>query len=265
MLDGKSPSGISDIRIIAPILLLVMSTICGVIVVELLYHVYIGLALSKHGEYKVDQRIMFFGGGNKIFENRNEIFTYSSNKDMSHLAVYFCDYDFVVEYNYRFHTNNFGLVQDADIAPNVNSMLLLGNSFTEGQGAAPWFRHVAGEIGNLGYQAINGGLWGTGFGQWSKLNTYLNSKSIRIQKIVVLFISDDYNRDIWQFPDQVLQCLSVASNCRGDEGVYPLPPVEELSSWVKRIKDTRRTLFKERLKKLLPASYGVYDFLKARL
>jgi hypothetical protein len=265
MLDRKSTSGIPAIGIIAPIVLLVMSTVCGVTVVELLYHVYNVLASSKRVEYKVDRRIMFFGDGDKTFENKNDIFTYSANKDIRSLAVYFNDDNFVIEYSYRFHTNNFGLVQDADIARNVNSMLFLGNSFTEGQGAAPWFRHVAGEISNLGYQPINGGLWGTGFGQWSKLETYLESKSIQIQKLVVLFISDDYNRDIWHFHDQVLQCLSVASNCRGDEGVYPLPPMEELSSWVNRIKDARRASFKERLKKLLPASYRVYDFIEARL
>jgi hypothetical protein len=254
------------IRIIVPLLLLVTSTLCGVIVVELLYHFYIMLSPSKYDEYQWDRRIMFFGASGNTFDNINDIFTYSANKDIRSVTIYFNNNGFDVEYDYRFHANNFGLVQDNDIVPNVNSMLLLGDSFTEGQGAAPWFPRVAAEISDLGYQPINGGLLGTGFAQWSKLEAHLNSSSIRIKKIVVLFISDDYNRDIWHFPDQVLQCLSVASSCRGEEGFYPLPPTEELPSWVNRIKEARqRTSFGERIKRLPSASHGVYDFVKSYL
>jgi hypothetical protein len=258
MPDRKSSTSRTlAIKIIAPILLLVMSTVFGVILVELLY---IKLAPSK--QFNLDQYIAFFGGSGTIVENRNDIWTYSPNKDIRRMDVYFNDDDFVIEYDYRFHTNNFGLVQDADIVPNVNSMLFLGDSFTEGQGAEPWFRHVAGEISNLGYQPINGGLTATGFAQWSRLENYLASKSIRIQKIVVLFISDDYIRGIWNFSDQTLQCLS-GSNCRGEGGYFPLPPMEELSSRVSRIQDTRRwALMRGQIKNVLPASYRVYDFVR---
>jgi hypothetical protein len=254
------------VGIIAPILLLLMGTICGVIIIECAYNVYLARFLPNRVEYHWGRRIIFFGGSGTIFNNKDDIFTYSANKTIRNLTIYFSDHTFNVEFDYRFHTNNFGLVQDADVVPNLNSMLLLGDSFTEGQGAAPWFPHVAGEIRNLGYQPINGGLSGTGFAQWAKLERYLTSNSIQIRKIVVLFISDDYTRALVHYSDQQLQCLSIASRCNGDEGVYPLPSTEELSSWVDRIRDTRWSLllFKERAKKYLPASYQVYEFVRTR-
>jgi hypothetical protein len=248
--------------VVATALLLAVSSLCGILCVEALFRIYTMLLPAKHFEYKWDKRIMFFGSGDTVFENKSDIFTYSPHKDIRSLATYFNEYEFNIEYDYRFHTNNFGLVQEADIFPNVDSMLLLGDSFTEGQGAAPWFRHIAGEITNLGYQPINGGLAGTGFAQWSKLEDYLTAQSIRIKKIVVLFISDDYNRNVWNFPDQVLHCLSVPASCRGEEGVYPLPSMEALPSWVNRIENARRIKpFKDRVKAMLPASYSVYHFV----
>jgi hypothetical protein len=258
----SSTFGTTVVRFNGQILLLITSTLCAVIVIELIYYHF-----PHQHEYKLHRHINFYGDNNMIFENKDDIFTYSANKDIRRMSIYLNDgAGFGIEYDYRFHTNNFGLVQDADIVPNVNSMLFLGDSFTEGQGAAPWFRYVAGQISTLGYQPINGGLLGTGFAQWSKLDTYLTKKSIRIHKIVVLFISHDYTRRIWQLSDQTLQCLSVASRCRDDELYYPMPPMEELSSWVYRIKEDRRqVLFKDRIKSLVPASYRVYDFVKAGL
>jgi len=258
MPDRKSTVGTQAVSIIAPILLLIISTICGIIIIEILYDCY--LKLNSLNNTKYQNGIMFFGGNGRIFENKNDIFTYSANKDIRSSAIYTKDDDFVVEYDYQFHTNNLGLVQDADIITNISSMLLLGDSFTQGLGAAPWFPQVAGEINNLGYQPINGGLLGTGFAQWSKLETYLNSSSVRISKIVVLFISDDYVRYIWNFSDGELQCFSVASSC-SEERFYPLPSTEELSSWVNRIKNAKRSSFNERARRLLPASYDVYRFV----
>jgi hypothetical protein len=49
------------------------------------------------------------------------------------LVEAFCWVFFAVEYDYRFRTNNLGLARDADVAPGLTSLLLLGDSFTEGQ------------------------------------------------------------------------------------------------------------------------------------
>ena len=46
-------------------------------------------------------------------------------------------------------------------------------------------------IEKLGYQPINGGVLGTGFRQWLKLDRYLAAKNFQIGKVVVLFISNN--------------------------------------------------------------------------
>ena len=44
----------------------------------------------------------------------------------------------------EFNTNNFGLVQNSDIFSNQDSILFLGDSFTQGQGASPWINNFNG-------------------------------------------------------------------------------------------------------------------------
>src|SRR4029077_1116528 len=185
--------------------------------------------------------------------------------EIRNVTGFLSDNDFIVEYDYRFRTNNFGLVQDADIAPERDSLLLLGDSFTEGQGAEPWFRLVSPEIAKLGYQAINGGLMATGFEQWLKLDRYLAASKVRIEKIVVLFISDDYRRPVHNFRPDELRCLADLSLCRAAEDyLFRLPPGAELSSWIAKIRTARAPVlakihFRVRAEALLPASYHVYE------
>jgi hypothetical protein len=186
------------------------------------------------------------------------------------MTAFFSEDNFNVEYAYRFRTNNFGLVQDADVIPERQSLLLLGDSFTEGQGAEPWFRLVSPEIEKLGYQGVNGGLMGTGFEQWLKLDLYLVAKTVRIRKLVVLFISDDYQRPVWNFTPAQLGCLSALALCRIKESyLYRSPPLEELSSWVGIIRTARTPMTKkywlvERAAALMPASYHVYKYFTDR-
>jgi hypothetical protein len=119
---------------------------------------------------------------------------------------------------------------------------------------------VSPEIGQLGYQAINGGLIGTGFAQWLKLDRYLADKNIRIRKVVVLFISDDYQRPVWNYDPGTLRCLTALPLCHfGESPVYRLPPAEELPSWIGKIRESRGPLtgmwLKKQLRTLLPVTY----------
>jgi hypothetical protein len=104
---------------------------------------------------------MFFDGPDSIFRNLDEIFTMYPTVTFFPVSYTFLSYS--TEYAYKFKTNNFGLVQDKDLVRGVKSILLLGDSFTDGQGAEPWFRQIAPQIEKLNYQPINGGLFGTGF------------------------------------------------------------------------------------------------------
>ncbi len=247
-------------------LLVFPSVIIGILLVELLCWLF--SPLTGNSQTKAMQRVVFLDSNGSIFINHQDIFTYAPNVEMRNLTGFFSVNDFNIEYDYKFRTNNLGLVQDADVRPEQESVLLLGDSFTEGQGAEPWFRLVSEEIDKLGYQGINGGIRGTGFEQWLMLERYLAAKNVRIRKLVVLFISDDYQRPVWNFTPAQLRCLSAMALCRLEESyLYRLPPREELSSWVTKIRATRmpkKVWLVARASALLPASYRLYKYFRDR-
>jgi hypothetical protein len=247
-------------------LLIIPSIILGVLIVELSGHVF----LSPRTNQSFDMRtrgVVFLDGSDAIFRNQGDIFTYVPHNQIRNVTGFLSDNDFLIEYDYRFRTNNFGLVQDDDIVPERQSLLLLGDSFTEGQGAEPWFRSVSPEVSKLGFQAINGGLLATGFEQWLKLDRYLASNNVRIRKVVVLFISFGYGRPVLSFNPNDFQCLIDLRRCRfEDTFFYRLPPRDELSWWIAKIRAARAPTTKKswlggHVEALLPASYHVYRYL----
>ncbi len=251
---------------IASWLLIIPSIFIGVLLFEIFSPLF--LPWIRNTDTGMQRLIYFFDGPDTIFRDFEETFTYVPHSDIRVLTVSYSDSDFNIEYDYHIQTNNFGLVQDNDVIPEQDSLLLLGDSFTEGVGAGPWFRLVSPEIYKLGYQPINGGIGGTGFSGWRKLEQYLTAADIRIRKLVVLFISDDYHRPVWNVRLGELRCFSDLSLCRVEEGVYfryRLPPPEELSSWIARIRTGRVATLKARAKALLPATYRAYESLKLRL
>jgi hypothetical protein len=54
---------------------------------------------------------------------------------------------------------------------------------------------------------------------------------MKVAKVVIIFISDDWTRPVWQFPQQTLECLRTASTCQGSEAFYgwPAEPSEALA------------------------------------
>ena len=255
-------------------LLVIPSIILGILIVELVYYVFFLSSGTRNVDMQM-HRVVFLDGSDTIFRNHGDIFTYTPHNDIRNLTAFFLNSEFNIEYDYHFRTNNFGLVQDDDIIAERESLLLLGDSFTEGQGAEPWFRLVSPEINKLGYQAVNGGLMGTSFEQWLKLEGYLVANNIRVRKLVVLFISFDYNRAVWNLQPDDFRCLSALPLCRFDESLfYRLPPQEEWSSWIAKIRTSRaarasraptskRGWLAARAAELLPASYRVYMYFRS--
>jgi len=252
-------------RAVTAVGLIGISVIVGVLAVELFCHFFVR-SVGRDSVYDWNRRIMFVDGAGSIFENHGKLFTYVPHDDVRSLTVYYSDNDFNIEYDYEFHTNNYGLVQDADVIAARPSLLLLGDSFTEGQGAEPWFRRLAAQTDQLPYQLINGGLPGTGFEQWSKLEQYLSEDNVKIRKLLVLFISDDFLRTVWNFD---VRCLESLSACRGDELYARLPPFSKLPLWIDKIRTYRASQVKRRIeqeiRRVLPASSQVYDYLSTQL
>jgi hypothetical protein len=248
---------------------IVFSVIAGILVVELFCH-FFSPSMRASGIYEWDRRIMFFSGRGTVFENHGDIFTYVPDNDIRSLTTYFSDKDFIVEYDYRFHTNNYGLVQDSDVVASRPSILLLGDSFTEGQGAEPWFRKLVANTDPQPFQPVNGGLIGTGFDQWRKLEQYLTAKHLQVRKLLIIFISDDYTRPVVNVSGQVLECLQTGSSCPDDSMYYRTPPAAELPLWVDKVRDHRARqitvldTMARYSRRLLPATFRIHDNLAAK-
>jgi lysophospholipase L1-like esterase len=218
--------------------------------------------------YSWDQRFMLFSEikGGSVFKNIGSIFTYQPNKKIfSETYYYYAENKWIKEYQYEFLTNNYGLVQKKDIEPEKPSLLLIGDSYTEGQGASPWFETLNDNLGSK-LQLINGGLLGTGFIQWDLLLEYFYSKSIRLDYMVVIFISDDYGRKVWNFPQASLACISDYSVCKGFENFYGIPPPQDVKSFLNKLHTFRiehptatEVGIKKYFNEYLPASYALFQ------
>ena len=261
---NHSLSGISGlVQKMVPWLLIIVSIIIGGVLFEIFAEFL--LPESWDNDARIQRLIYLFDGPASVFRDYGETFTYIPHAEIRVVTVSYRRDSFVTEYDYRVQTNNFGLVQNTDVAPGEGSFLLLGDSFTEGVGAEPWFRSVSPEIRKLGYQPINGGIGGTGFGGWLNLDRSLTAAGIRIRKLLVLFISDDYRRPAWNVTPGELRCFSDLARCRVDQNTffrYRLPPPGQLSSWVAKIRAGREATLGARARMLLPATYRVYQYVK---
>ena len=135
----------------------------------------------------------FFEEG-EVFKTFENFFTFKENIKDKRFINYFYNKksnEIIKIWDYKFSTNNYGLVQKNNIDEKKDSILFLGDSFTVGWGAEPWINNFDGEINNL--QIINGGQPGAGFWQFHQLEKYF-SNILNIKKLVVVFISQDINR-----------------------------------------------------------------------
>jgi hypothetical protein len=162
------------------------------------------------------QRYMLFSEGD-VFKNIGKIFKYHPNSRITSKVFYDVNNHFIEEYSYTVQTNNYGLVQKNDIDQNKQSILFLGDSFTEGSGHEAWINKFEGAYKN--YQVINGGIMGAGFSQFELLEEYI-SKDYNLKKIIVLYIGNNLRRDIFNHNNDVINCLKDHSNCKGYENFY---------------------------------------------
>lgn len=208
---------------IKKLLTLLSSLIVGLIIVELSLKFF---NLKKADIYFWNKRYMLFSNnGDDVFHNKKNIFTYKPNSEISSKTYYDINGKFVKEYDYKFSTNNYGLVQLQLIKPNLSSTILLGDSFTEGKGFTPWFNLLNYNIFK-DPQVINGGLLGTGFQQWKVLLDELIEDNFIINNVYVIFISSDFTRDIWNFSNESLICIKNFKLCDENNLFFGMPDDE---------------------------------------
>jgi hypothetical protein len=232
---------------------------------------------SANPPYQWDRRLMFFSEGN-VFQNQGwGGFVYKPNARIRSQTFYITDLNaprHTEEYAYEIRTNSSGLVQLADISTSRPSIIFLGDSYTEGQGALPWFYQLESRWPQRArYQIINGGILGTGFEAWERLYQDI-SKTTEISRIVIIFISSDWIRPVWQFPDQELECLKDVARCTGADNYFGLPEnPAEADIQINRIVRARidylaeQNIFKSSAiykRLLLPAYYRWWPYRKAK-
>jgi hypothetical protein len=138
--------------------------------------------------------------------DQNKSFGYNKNTWVREIAVYGNGKKFHIEYDTSFITNNIGLVQKNSFDQQKKSIVIIGDSFTQGQGTTPWFYQLEDDWKNNEYQLINLGIIGTGIMQWKDTLQWFSSMG-EIQQIVICCISDDWVRPRWYIGEDEEQSI----------------------------------------------------------
>ena len=126
-------------------------------------------------------------------QDQEKIFGFKENADIREVAVHWNGKEFEIIYDTSFSTNNIGLVQKNSFDPKKEAIVLVGDSFTQGEGALPWFYKLEENWQNSRYQLINLGIMGTGIEQWKYILSWFSELG-NIKHIFICFITDDWNR-----------------------------------------------------------------------
>jgi hypothetical protein len=78
-----------------------------------------------------------------------------------------------------------------------------------------------------GYSIYNAGLPGTGVQEWAEIQRYLTTVGYEFDRVIMVFISNDFARPRLQKTDQEIECLHDMSRCTF-EIYYPLNPGSDL-------------------------------------
>jgi lysophospholipase L1-like esterase len=169
------------------ILIAIISFIITLLFIEIFYQFFLGNESNN-------KRFLFIT--KPSLRDQNKSFGYSKNTNVREIAVYGNGKKFHIEYDSSFRTNNIGLVQKKPFDPKKKSIVIIGDSFTQGQGAPPWFYQLEDDWKNNEYQLINLGIIGTGMIQWKDTLQWFSDIG-EIKQIFICCISDDWVRPRW--------------------------------------------------------------------
>lgn len=153
--------------------------------------------LAHHPEPQYRRFLMW--SSSYFLNEENGAIRYRPNENMRELVIY----NDRVEYDIRYHTNNYGLVDHQDYTSNQDKssshhFAFVGDSFTVGSGAEPWVPKLRDKLKEkyADLEIYNLGVTGVGFSNHEKLLQFL-SKSFDFPNILILAISDDFYRTEW--------------------------------------------------------------------
>jgi hypothetical protein len=166
--------------------------------------------VSSDPDFYFDNRFLF-SSPDAVQNRAGGVWTYQPGKTLREAVVYFVpslfppEPRFVVEADCLLKTNNLGLLQERDVGTDRAWTVVLGDSFTAGQGGCPWFDRLQARW--PGDNILNAGLGGTGVMQWDLLLKYLRARGLTVRRILVIAISNDFRRIPFNWKPAALNCL----------------------------------------------------------
>ena len=201
--------------------------------------------------------------------DQNKSFGYNKDTIVREIAVYGNGKNFYIAYDSSFITNNIGLVQKKPFDPRKKFIVIIGDSFTQGQGATPWFYQLEDNWKNNEYQLINLGIIGTGIEQWKDTLQWFSNFG-EITQIIICCIADDWIRPRWYACENV-EHNGLAFNRYGDNHLpilYFIEKNSDNSAILKRandIADFSDRGIKKYLKKFFLGRFAHHVFLQYKL
>ena len=200
--------------------LILISLFIGLILAEVLFqNIYRD---KKKFEYvSAEERFMLFDTPDgEMFDVHEKYFKYKPNKIILAETYFKKDKNFLKEFSYTIQTNNYGLVQKKNLSKEKKSILFLGASFVEGQGASAWIDDI--NIKFTDFQLINGGIMGTGPQQMEIFEKEI-AKDFNIEKVLFFYNGGLMRRDPFIIKNNTIKCVKDYRNCKGDENFYGFP------------------------------------------
>ena len=154
-----------------------------------------------------NDRVVFYSDA--PFENKTGFFNFAPNKIVRELA-YYPDGNgrMTVEYDCQFASDTLGFLSNA-VAYEQSDIVLLGDSFAQGQGGCQWLPNLP---ANLKSRIYSTAVQGNGFEHWENILKFLTPLRVP-KKILVLFLTDDFYRQTGVIEREQMECLAGKMPC----------------------------------------------------
>ena len=152
---------------------------------------FIGDRILKSLRLPKDSSRLMLLAGSKLYSSKDGYRRYHPSEGIEQLAIY----DKEIAYQYKYKSNNLGLISHPNILKNDSIDLIInGDSYTEGQGGYPWVvQWQKNELNAKDIKSLNYAIAGNGFGDFK--NSSINAKiKFKAKKNLIFFIEHDAYR-----------------------------------------------------------------------